>query len=218
MNDSTNLEGAEQMAGAPALSDDELMQAIIGRDQSALNTLYARYRPLLGKIVQEILPNEADAEEALQDVFIDVWARASNFDARKGKPLGWIICMARRRAIDRYRKIRRRAEASEKLRLEAGGGEMNSSSGERQMIAVSKTTEDTAVLSDLRRFLMQIVGTLPQEQERVIHLSYFSQLSQREIASRTGIPLGTIKTRLDLALRKLGQKSMQFREELYYAQ
>ncbi len=191
-------------------TDEQLMAAIIGRDQRALNQLYGRYRPLISKIVAEILPNEADAEEALQDVFMEIWTRAANFDAKKGKPLGWIICMARRRAIDHYRKIRRRAEASEKLRLEAGDGEAGSA--DHAMIAGCGV--ETPVTMDLRRFLLKIIGSLPVEQERVIHLSYFKEMSQREIAARTGIPLGTIKTRLDLALRKLTQKSMQFRDEL----
>ena len=144
---------------------------------------------------------------------MEIWTRAANFDAQKGKPLGWIICMARRRAIDHYRKIRRRAEASEKLRL---GGEEASGVAANGQIAVA-VHEDQAVTTDLRRFLMNIIGSLPEEQGRVIQMSYFKEMSQREIASRTGIPLGTIKTRLDLALRKLTQKSMQYRQELSYA-
>ncbi len=202
----------EEAPVAVETTDEQLMQSIIERDQRALNQLYGRYRPLISKIVAEILPNEADAEEALQDVFMEIWTRAANFDARKGKPLGWIICMARRRAIDHYRKIRRRAEASEKLRIEAGDG--NGGTADHAMIAGCGV--ETPVTSDLRRFLMKIIGSLPLEQERVIHLSYFKEMSQREIAARTGIPLGTIKTRLDLALRKLTQKSMQYREELYH--
>jgi RNA polymerase sigma-70 factor (ECF subfamily) len=201
----------DESTAPPEVTDEQLMQAIIDRDQRALNQLYGRYRPLISKIVVEILPNEADAEEALQDVFMEIWTRAANFDAKKGKPLGWIICMARRRAIDHYRKIRRRAEASEKLRIEAGDGNMAT---EDHAIIAGCTTE-TPVTTDLRRFLMKIIGSLPIEQERVIHLSYFKEMSQREIAARTGIPLGTIKTRLDLALRKLTQKSMQYRDELY---
>ena len=196
----------------PEATDEELMQAIIAREQGALDRLYARYRPLIGKIVMEILPNEADAEEALQDVFMEIWTRAANFDARKGKPLGWIICMSRRRAIDHYRKIRRRAEANEKLRL---GGE--DESGAVANGFMSSVQEDPAGASDLRHFLAGIIGSLPAEQGRVIHLSYFKEMSQREIASRTGIPLGTIKTRLDLALRKLAQKSMPYRKELFHA-
>ncbi len=194
----------------PEPTDEALMQAIIEREQRALDQLYARYRPLISKIVSEILPNEADAEEALQDVFMEIWTRAANFDVRKGKPLGWIICMARRRAIDHYRKIRRRAEASEKLRLSADETSGAAVSG---IIAVA-SQHDQPGASDLRRFLVGIMGSLPAEQSRVIHLSYFKELSQREIASRTGIPLGTIKTRLDLALRKLAQKSMPYRQEL----
>ena len=190
------------------------MQAIIGREQAALDQLYERYRSLISKIVMEILPNEADAEEAIQDVFMEIWTRAANFDARKGKPLGWIICMARRRAIDHYRKIRRRAEASEKLRLESDEHQGALANGQ---LMVTPITNDIPAATDLTRFLKNIIRSLPVEQGQVIHLSYFKEMSQREIASRTGIPLGTIKTRLDLALRKLTQKSMQFREELYHA-
>lgn len=197
----------------PENTDEELMRAIIAREQDALNRLYARYRPLLNKIVMEILPNEADAAEAMQDVFIEIWTRASNYDVRKGKPLGWIICLTRRRAIDHYRKIRRRAEANEKLRLgsEDGTGMMAGTP------LPQNDQEDRADASDLRRFLEDIIGHLPEEQERVIRLSYFKELSQREIAALTGIPLGTIKTRLDLALRKLTQKAMPLRRELLSA-
>lgn len=197
-----------------AISDEDLMQAIIERDSRALDQLYGRYRPLLAKIVTEILPNEADAEEALQDVFMEIWTRAANFDIRKGKPLGWIICMARRRSIDHYRKIRRRADAGEKLRAEAMDVHGNSIEGQ---LTPPNSGENGAERSDLREFLRHMIHTLPVEQERVIQMSYFSDLSQREIALRTGIPLGTIKTRLDLALRKLAQKTMPYREELHYA-
>ena len=210
MTSSTKEPAAKQAAGTLDPSDELLMEGIINREQKALDQLYARYRPLISKIVMEILPNEADAEEALQDVFMEIWTRAANFDVRKGKPLGWIICMARRRAIDHYRKNRRRAEASEKLRLESEEGEGAVSNG---LTAVA-AKDDHAVTNDLHTFLAGLIGSLPAEQGRVIQLSYFKELSQREIASRTGIPLGTIKTRLDLALRKLAQKSMQFREEL----
>lgn len=197
-------------AAAPNLPTDEmLMESILVRDPRALQQLHARYRALLGKIVMEILPNEADAEEALQDIFTEIWNRAANFDPQRGKLLGWIICMSRRRAIDHYRKIRRRADAGEKLRLEtetAAGGDQPQSTG-------GDGTEELT-LSDQRRFLKDIMSSLPPEQERVVHLSYFKEMSQREIAFTTGIPLGTIKTRLDLALRKLAQKSVAYRKEL----
>ena len=198
-------------------TDEQLMQAIIERDQTSLNQLYGRYRVLINKIVMEILPNEADAEEALQDVFMEIWSRAANFDVRKGKPLGWIICMARRRAIDHYRKIRRRADASEKLRQEGESGQGNIPGVESHVPVNSRGGQNAATTSDLRAFLSTVIRTLPEEQGRVIRLSYFEEMSQREIAMKTGIPLGTIKTRLDLALRKLSNKFVPLREELYHA-
>ena len=204
----------EATAAQIDLGDEELMSRILARDPAALERLYARYRPLIGKIVMEILPNEYDAEEALQDVFMEIWNRAANFDARKGKALGWIICMARRRAIDHYRKIRRRADASERLRLENDEGQ--GALGESFL--GTKAAGNGPGATDLKQFLTRIIDSLPAEQGRVIQLSYFKEMSQREIASRTGIPLGTIKTRLDLALRKLAQKSMPFRKELSFVQ
>lgn len=190
--------------------DERLMLAIQRREQAALDALYARYRSLLKKIVMEILSNEADAEETLQDIFVEIWNRAANFDPERGKALGWIIRMTRRRAIDHYRKIRVRAGVTEKLHAEAEEDAAHTAT-------VPKVDEPSASLPDLRRFLLDIVGELPREQSEVVRMNYFRQLSQREIAHQTGIPLGTIKTRLVLALKKLSQKSAPFREELYYA-
>ena len=190
--------------------DERLMLAIQRGDQAALNTLYSRYRSLLKKIVMEILSNEADAEETLQDIFVEIWNRSGNFDPERGKALGWIIRMTRRRAIDHYRKIRVRANVTEKLTLEAEDDTAHTAT-------VPKVDEPSASLPDLRRFLLGIVAELPREQSEVVQMNYFRQLSQREIAHQTGIPLGTIKTRLVLALKKLSQKSAPFREELYYA-
>ena len=193
------------------------MQAIIERDHRALDRFHARYRVLIGKIMTEILPNEADMEEAMQDVFVEVWSRAANFDASKGKPLGWLICIARRRAIDHYRKIRRRVDHSEKLLQASAAGDGHDIPGmEAQVPAHRVGSQDAAATNDLRAHLMRIIGTLPKAQERVIHQTFFENMSQREIAAQTGIPLGTIKTRLDLALRKLTSKSELLRWELHH--
>lgn len=189
--------------------DERLMSAINNRDQAALNALHARYRPLLKKIVSEILPNESDVEETLQDIFMEIWNRAANFDPTRGKPLGWIIRMARRRAIDHYRKIRVRSGVTEKLTAEAEEDAAHTAT-------TPKMSESAASLPDLRHFLTHLVQDLPREQGEVVRLNYFMQMSQREIAHFTGIPLGTIKTRLVLALKKLAQKSAPYREELYH--
>ena len=190
--------------------DERLMAAIQNGDQSAIGALHARYRPLLQKIVSEILPNESDVEETLQDVFMEIWNRACNFDPARGKPLGWIIRMTRRRAIDHYRKIRVRSNVTDKLTLEAQEDAANTAS-------MPKMDQSAASLPDMNHFLTELVNELPREQSEVVRLNYFRQMSQREIAHFTGVPLGTIKTRLVLALKKLSAKSAPFREELYYA-
>ena len=208
---SSAASSADSAAVARQHKDDErLMLAIQGGDQSAINELYDRYRPLLKKIILEILANDADAEETLQDIFVEIWNRAANFDPARGKALGWIIRMTRRRAIDHYRKIRVRAGVTEKLHHDAEEDSAHTAT-------VPKVSDSAATLPDLRRFLLNIVADLPPEQSEVVRMNYFRQMSQREIAHHTGIPLGTIKTRLVLALKKLAQKSAPYREELYYA-
>ena len=190
--------------------DERLMAAIQNGDQSAVAALHARYRPLLKKIVSEILPNESDVEETLQDIFMEIWNRAANFDPARGKPLGWIIRMTRRRAIDHYRKIRVRTNVTDKLTVEAQEDAAHTAT-------TPKMDQSAASLPDMHHFLSELVDELPREQGEVVRLNFFRQMSQREIAHFTGVPLGTIKTRLVLALKKLAAKSAPFREELYYA-
>ena len=194
----------------PARSDEELMALITGGDQRALGMLYDRYQPLLAKIIGEILPGEADAEETLQDVFMEIWKRADRFDASRGKPLGWIICMARRRAIDRYRKVRRQLDHVEPL---------EGLSGDVQNRVMRETGDgsrgtDQPASHDLRAVLLGLLQSLPDGQRDAIYLTYFREMSQREVAAHTGIPLGTIKTRIDLAMRKILQRSTQLRQDL----
>ena len=186
------------------------MQGIAARQHQALDQLHARYQTLLSKIIAPILPNQADAEETIQDVFTEVWTRADRFDGQRGKPLGWLICMARRRAIDHLRKIRSRAGAEEKLRPEQERESEAVINGETSMLAC----EDEVEASDLSRFLRDAIGGLPAEQGHVVHLTYFQAMSQREIARHTGLPHGTIKTRLELAKSKLLQRLGPLRAEL----
>ena len=191
-------------------TDEELMQAVQAQDQASFNLLVARYRLLIGKIVTDVLPRGEDAEEAIQDVFLEVWNRASRYDVRKGKPLGWLICIARRRAIDHYRKIQRRADFQEKLYQNPIVGYDAMSAD----LTGAAACDEQVTTNELRRLLDAMIDTLPTEQGRVIHLSFFRDMSQRQVAAYTGTPLGTIKTRLALGLSKLAQKSLPFRQEL----
>ncbi len=192
-----------------SISDDELMQGILAADQTAFNELYARHHPLLRRIIGQMLLSGTDVEETVQDVFVEVWNRAANFDPAKGKALGWIICMARRRAVDRQRRGCRRMEIGAMLKESADNG---------TFLAASESSEADAqehlASRDLRRALDGTIQTLPSEQQAVVRQVFFQQLSQRQIAARTGLPLGTVKTRLELAMSKLHKRSEHLRADI----
>ena len=194
----------------PEPSDEALMRGIAARDPWALDQLYARHRTLLGKVIAPILSNQADAEETVQDMFTEIWTHADRFDGRRGQPLGWIICMARRRAIDHLRKLRSRAETREKL---FPGGEPESGGAMRDDAATTRHLDEVEA-SDLGRLVQEAIGGLPAAQGRGVHLTYFQAMSQREIARHTGLPPGTIKTRLEFAKSKLLRQLAPLRAEL----
>ncbi len=192
-------------------SDEELMQGILACEQPAFDRLYDRYRLLLRKVIGQVLFAEADVDETLQDVFLEIWKRAGSFDASRGKPLGWIICMARRRAIDRHRRVRRLAEIAGSFRDMAEAGEEVLPSDAN----AAAQGGDLAASRDLDRALTDLIGGLPGEQQSVIRMTYYQRMSQRQIAKSTGVALGTIKTRLELALRKLSKRSDHLRADLF---
>ena len=140
----------------------------------------------------KVLHNDADAEDLLQDVFLEIWDRAASYDPLKGRPLSWIATLTRRRSIDRLRK------RETYFRVEDRFAEEIHARGD----SWTHVQEDLAQ-SEMNEHLQRALATLPEAQRHAIMLAYHRQMSQREIAAHTGIPLGTIKTRLELGLRKL---------------
>ncbi len=175
------------------LTDEHLMRRIAERDEAALGALYDRYAGTLKALIMRVLHNDADSDDMVQEIFVEIWNRAESYDASKGKPLGWCVTLARRRAIDRLRKRDARSRAEERLTLEV------SSQPDRWIADVSEELE----LSDVRQTLQKVMETLPAAQKQAVELAFYKGMSQREIAAHTGIPLGTIKTRLELALKKI---------------
>src|SRR4030081_563346 len=102
--------------GAP--SDLELMKAIQAEDSEALSQLYDRYNGILKALILRVIHNEAEADDLLQEIFMEIWNQAKNFSAEKGKPLGWMVTLTRRRAIDALRKKQAYNRAEERLQAE----------------------------------------------------------------------------------------------------
>jgi RNA polymerase sigma-70 factor (ECF subfamily) len=177
-----------------AASDETLMEAITDRHQIALRELYQRYGKTLKAVVTHVVHEEAEADDVLQEIFLQIWKEAANYSPNAGKPLGWVVTLARRRAIDRLR--RRQAYCRAKDRFESHIEQQPDS-------WVHNRIDDDLIHSDMRRFLERQMNVLPTQQREAIALSFFEGLSHREIAARTETPLGTVKTRLELGLRKL---------------
>ena len=151
-----------------------------------------------------IIHSEADAEDLLQEIFVEIWNVSANYCASKGKVLGWIITMSRRRSIDRLRKKQSYARVSEKLQLET----------EQQPEAwVTNSADEDIERNDVRKILAGVLATLPPAQMQVIELAFYRGMSQREIAAHTSIPLGTIKTRIELGLKKISAQLQGLRLE-----
>src|SRR5438876_10748793 len=177
----------EPEPGAP--SDLDLMKAIQAEDPAALSQLYDRYNGILKALILRVIHNETEADDLLQEIFMEIWNHAKNFSAQKGKPLGWMVTLARRRAIDGLRKKQAYARAEERLQQET----------EQQPDAwVHNATEEEIAVSDTRVLIRRVIAVLPPAQQQAIDLAFFRGLSQREITAKTNTPLGTLKTRLEL--------------------
>jgi len=171
------------------IADDDLLRAISQGDESALAALYDRYRLILFSLILRILHDRSEAEDVLQEAFLQVWRRASDFDRERGRAFTWLVTIARSRALDRLRMLSSRSrfvEADEQT--------------------VSDEVIDTAQVlakSEQGEIVRQALRELPDEQRRALLLAYFEGLTQAEIAERLGDPLGTVKTRMRSGLIKL---------------
>lgn len=177
---------------APAAepTDEQLMARIQARDDAAIAVLYRRHTPLLRTVISHVLNNDCDVDDQLQEVFLEVWRQATHYDEAKGKALGWIVTLARRRAIDKLRKKQTYFRAQERLR-------------EEPEPAPHPGADQHAAATDTAQIFSRVIATLPPAQREALEYAFYRGLSHREIAAHTGIPLGTIKTRLELALRKV---------------
>jgi RNA polymerase sigma-70 factor (ECF subfamily) len=182
------------------IDDVALLKAIGGKDEKALSQLYDRYRVVLFGLLVRILNNREEAEDVLQELFLQVWHRAGDYDPNRGRPFTWLVTLARSRAIDRLRSVASR----ERVATESA----------REVVEEVSDAVADAVRSEQRGIVTSALSQLPEEQQRALVLAYFDGLTQSEIADRLGAPLGTVKTRMRAGMMKLrevlGGKSQSF--------
>jgi RNA polymerase sigma-70 factor (ECF subfamily) len=171
------------------IPDDDLLHAIARNDEAALSACYDRYRLILFGLILRILHDREEAEDCLQEVFLQVWRCARDFDESRGRAFTWLVTIARSRALDRLRasgsRLRLATKAAQVPRDEADDAAAE------------------AVQSEQGAIVRRALAALPEEQRRTLLLAYFEGLTQTEIAARLGDPLGTIKTRTRSGMMKL---------------
>jgi RNA polymerase sigma-70 factor, ECF subfamily len=177
---------------AERLTDAELMEAVVCRDSDAMGAIYQRYESMLRVVVSSILHDGGETDDVLQDVFIQLWNHADRFLAEKGLQ-GFLVTVARRRALDRLRRRLAYRRATDRLETEL----MAEFSDKMRGPQAKPTT------FDLSELLSTMIRLLPEPQQEVVQLTFFKGLSQRDIAAQKSIALGTVKTRLQLAQKKL---------------
>lgn len=174
-------------------TDDDfaLMSAIASGDASSLGRLYDRYSPMLNALAVRVLGNKADAEEVLQDVFSEVWFRASRFGPERGSPRTYLMMLTRSRAIDRLRSLR-----TSRLPQVPAAVIPSDPRDNQQPVG-------DAILSEQKQSIAHALGQLPAEQKQALEHWYYEGLSHSQIAEKLNRPLGTVKSQLRQGLIRL---------------
>ena len=170
-------------------TDGDLLRAGAQGDESALAAIYDRYRLILFGLTMRILHDRQEAEDCLQEAFLQVWRRAGDFDEARGRAFTWLVTIARSRALDRLRAAGSRARLATEAAA-TGRDEVSDAAADAQRSEQSATVR-------------KALAELPEEQRNPLLLAYFEGLTQTEIATRMSTPLGTIKTRMRAGLIRL---------------
>ena len=192
--------------GAAALGtpdDAQLLRRMAEGDEQALGAFYDRWQPLVHGVVLRILRQRDDVADVVEEAFWQAWRQAGRYETGRGSVQTWLLTIARSRALDKVRALKRLREEP----IEGGNGDLV------VQLAADGDPSMSAEAAERRTFVIAALAELPAEQREALELGYFAGLSQTEIAERTGQPLGTIKTRMRLAMQKLRGRLQDLREE-----
>jgi RNA polymerase sigma-70 factor, ECF subfamily len=176
-----------------------LLRRIAAQDRQALADFYDATAGILYSVSCRILGDAHEAEEVIQDVFVQIWNKAATFDETLGAPLTWAVGITRNRSIDRLRARQRRERLSNELQ------ETNPLESPQD-----PAPEEAPCSEEDRQAIRAAIGTLPPEQRQAIELAFFSGLTHAEIAQKLNEPLGTIKARIRRGMLKLRENLDQF--------
>jgi len=179
------------------VSDLTLVLGIAKGDAESFALFYDRHASMVFGFLYRLLNDRVEAEDALQEAFWTIWQQAERYDSSRGVPVAWLVQIARSRGIDRLRQLR--------LKKQRDGGPIEEWN---EPLASTASPEAMAMEQDTQGIVHGELNKLDMDQREAIMLAFFRGLTHQEIAHRLGTPLGTIKTRIRLGMRKL-QASMQ---------
>jgi RNA polymerase sigma-70 factor (ECF subfamily) len=172
--------------------DRKLIQRMASKDADALDLFYTRYNRLAFSLIFRIVGNRADAEDVLTDVFWQVWQQAARYDVARGKPLAWLLTIARTRAIDSFRSTSRVQLKTDELHPE------------KESPAAAEP--DDFVRADMRHAVQEALRTLQEQQRIALEMAYLQGMSHTEIATALREPLGTVKDRIRTGMAHLRKR------------
>lgn len=185
---------------ATAYSSMDLIPRIARKDKAAFNELYRGFSQVVFNLAFRILRDRGEAEEIVQEVFFQVWDKASSYEPNRGAVSTWIMNIARSRAIDRLRTL-----GFKKLNTEIDVESMNPKS---DFIRITEGNEEK------RTIIQNALDNLPEEQRLAVEMAYFDGFTHYEIAERLNKPVGTIKTRITLGVARLRKQLILYFPEL----
>jgi RNA polymerase sigma-70 factor (ECF subfamily) len=206
MTDSQPRTGRSLFAPEAQALDAALMAKVAGGDKTALGELYDRHASTCLALMVPILRDRRLAEECVQDLFLNLWQRPHTYDSQRGAFVGWLMRVARNRAIDLLRRQRERRFADFAI-----GTDGESFNPEVFLVDPAPDPGDLAVTSDTGVRVRAALKNLSNEQRESLELAYFGGLSQSEIAERLNRPLGTVKTQIRTGMQRLARELTEYR-------
>lgn len=179
--------------------DKVLIEQVSKGDKSAFKEIYSRFSQVTYNLAFRMLRDREDAEEVVQEIFLQIWNKAKSYDPGRGAVSTWVLNIARSRAIDKIRKVGYRDR-----NIEIDEEKVNSN------VDVSRNLEDR---DESKNVIKQALESLPEKQRTAIELVYFEGLTHVEAADKLNEPVGTIKTRIRLGVLKLKDKIMPYIED-----
>ena len=189
-----NNSGSTGSTGTTTPDDVQLLGRIARRDREAFSQLYDRYARVLYSTLFRVLNNPEEAQDLLQDVFLQIWDKAPTYDPALGKPFNWAMTLTRNKAVDRLRALRRRYVFIGEIANEAEEQSVEFRPGPGEVFS-----------ADQAALVRSAVAGLPLEQRQAIEMAFLGGMTQNEIADALRQPLGTIKARIRRGMLKLRQ-------------